>query len=79
VNPGQTYLQDRISVWPFHEAPAELRALSSSGGDEDWVILVPTGMLPDGLVPSWVDRTDSMMSPERIDVEGFIVFIGGHA
>ena len=30
-----------ILVWRFEDAPAEYRALSKHGGDEDWVALVP--------------------------------------
>jgi hypothetical protein len=30
-----------ISIWRFHEAPEELRALSPHGGDEDWLAELP--------------------------------------
>lgn len=30
-----------ITVWRFDDAPAEYRALSPHGGDEDWLALVP--------------------------------------
>mgnify|MGYP007122140866 CR=1 FL=1 len=30
-----------IRVWRFEDAPEELRNLSTNGGDEDWVALVP--------------------------------------
>ena len=32
-----------ILVWPFDQAPEELKALSTHGGDEDWIALVPQG------------------------------------
>lgn len=32
---------DPIQVWRFGEAPADLQALSTNGGDEDWLALVP--------------------------------------
>lgn len=35
---GQTSI-----VWPWDKAPGELRALSRHGGDEDHVILLPSG------------------------------------
>lgn len=30
-----------IQIWRFDEAPEELRTLSSHGGDEDWLALIP--------------------------------------
>lgn len=30
-----------IKVWPFSEAPDTYRQMSTNGGDEDWVALVP--------------------------------------
>lgn len=30
-------------VWRFHQAPAEYRALSRHGGDEDFVVVGPAG------------------------------------
>lgn len=30
-----------IRVWRFEDAPPEFQALSTNGGDEDWVALVP--------------------------------------
>lgn len=34
-------IERRISVWRFHDAPAELQELSPHGGDEDWLAEVP--------------------------------------
>jgi len=30
-----------IMVWRFHDAPEQFRKLSTHGGDEDWLALVP--------------------------------------
>jgi hypothetical protein len=30
-------------VWPFHDAPPVLRALSQNGGDEDWILVLSPG------------------------------------
>jgi len=30
-----------IQVWRFHDAPKELQDLSTHGGDEDWLALIP--------------------------------------
>lgn len=41
-----------LQVWKFEDAPEEFRALSTSGGDEDWLALVPPGMA-DGSRELW--------------------------
>ena len=38
-----------IITWRFYEAPGELRVLSTNGGDEDWL-----SILPDDDEPSWM-------------------------
>ena len=38
-----------IITWKFYDAPGELRALSTNGGDEDWLTI-----LPDDDEPSWM-------------------------
>jgi hypothetical protein len=30
-----------IQIWKFEDAPKELQALSTNGGDEDWLAIVP--------------------------------------
>ena len=30
-----------IKIWPFHLAYKELQDLSTNGGDEDWVAVIP--------------------------------------
>lgn len=32
---------EAISVWRFEDAPDQYQALSTNGGDEDWLALVP--------------------------------------
>ena len=36
---------DRLVVWKFEAAPAELRGLSRLGGSPRWLALVPAGMV----------------------------------
>ena len=36
-----------IQVWRFHEAPEALQLLSTHGGDEDWLAVVPRAALED--------------------------------
>lgn len=68
-----------IKVWRFHDAPAELRALTSHGGDEDWLALVP----PDVGYPSdWFDGGGSFgcCSVSTHDLpDGWTVYIGAHS
>lgn len=33
--------KEPIKVWEWSDAPEEFRALSTHGGDEDWVVFVP--------------------------------------
>ena len=75
-----------ILVWRFCDAPEDLRALSTNGGDEDWLAVVPTSFLDkDGYfnVPSWIEYgTFGSCSVDRYDHpdgSGAQVFIGAHA
>lgn len=43
-----------IVVWRFRDAPAVLQAVSTNGGDEDWLAVVPPA-----LVGEWVGWLDS--------------------
>jgi hypothetical protein len=69
-----------IIVWQFHEAPLELQELSTNGGDEDWLaILPPSNPIP----PIWMDSSlygccsvDEYPHPTK---EGYIICIGSHA
>jgi hypothetical protein len=45
-----------ITMWRFEDAPAILRALSTNGGDEDWLAIVPKSIIKDGL-PSFMHST----------------------
>lgn len=35
---------NRIELYSFQDAPESLKELSNSGGDEDWLAIVPKGM-----------------------------------
>jgi hypothetical protein len=41
-----------MQLWEFYEAPEELRALSTHGGDEDGILVVPRGVN----IPYWIER-----------------------
>lgn len=34
-----------IRVWNFYDAPEEFRSLSTNGGDEDWIAVLPPGYM----------------------------------
>ncbi len=66
-------------VWRFDDAPECLRALSTNGGDEDWLVYMGADVKPDW-VPSWVEAMDAGHEPDRFDLpNGAVVFIGAHA
>lgn len=64
-----------VLVWTWESAPEEFRALSTSGGDEDYVMYVPPG----------VDVFDSLynLSPwsnyRHKQLDGSEIVIGSHA
>lgn len=39
-------------LWPFYKAPDILRSLSTNGGDEDWILVVPNGEQ----APAWAEE-----------------------
>ncbi len=42
MSPPTPHAAEPIRVWRFDDAPEELRALSTNGGDEDWLAVLPT-------------------------------------
>jgi len=69
-----------IKVWVFDQAPKNLQNISTNGGDEDWVVLVPASFAKETTWISWIEGTDSCNEPKKYDLEnGDIVYIGSHA
>jgi len=70
-----------IRVWPFYDAPEELRALSAHGGDEDWLALIPPA-LADLYIP-WIEGgrfgVYSVSAHQHPELPGYIIRIGAHA
>ena len=69
-----------IRVWSFYDAPSELRALSTHGGDEDWLALVPPHLSKDYI--GWLEsgsRFGCCEVDETLLVGGWAVHIGAHA
>lgn len=70
----------RITVWRFRDAPAFPQALSTNGGDEDWLVELPPGLQGYGL-PAWIERMDCMCEPlsyPHPDKPDWSVIIGCH-
>jgi hypothetical protein len=69
-------LPRHATVWRFEDAPEPYRALSQHGGDEDWIIVVPSAKHELG-----VDLAEELMvcdySEQNLGEE--IVFITAHA
>ena len=69
-----------IQVWVFEDAPAKYRKLSTSGGDEDWLALVPEHYM--NLWIGWAQNPNSSFgicdTQEHIVTEGKVL-IGSHA
>lgn len=67
-----------IKVWRFSEAPPCLQALSTNGGDEDWLALVPNS-LANEYIPWLEGQSFGCYCVLRYPVVGAIVYIGCHA
>jgi len=72
---------NHIRVWRFQDAPEELRNLSTNGGDEDWLALIPPLLCGEWI--GWIDSgafgccsVDTYNHPE---LPGYVVRIGSHA
>lgn len=72
---------NHIRVWRFEDAPKELQDLSTNGGDEDWVALIPP-RLKDAYIP-WLEQPSfgccDVDSYEHPELPGYTVKIGCHA
>jgi hypothetical protein len=69
-----------ILVWEFYSAPEEYSSLSTNGGDEDWVAVVPASMSDEYI--GWLESgtqfgvccVDKYPLPD-----GRVVYIGSHS
>ena len=66
-------------LWMFHDAPRELRDLSSHGGDEDWVLLVPKSMDASCYMDSIAAAIGVCGTSRDVLPNGDVVYIGAHA
>ena len=70
-----------IRVWRFEDANPQLRALSEHGGDEDWLVEVPSEYAS-YIGWDWLDKIDACLTPsihEHPFIPGWKVLIGAHA
>ncbi len=73
---------NHIRIWKWTDAPQELKDLSTNGGDEDWVALLPPHIADEWI--GWMDTgssfgcccVDEYSHPE---LPGYSVRIGCHA
>lgn len=72
---------NHIRVWKFHEAPEELQQLSTNGGDEDWLALIPPSLA--GTYISWIATAGfgacDVSTYNHPELPGYEVRIGQHA
>jgi hypothetical protein len=68
-----------IRVWRFSDAPAEFRALSPHGGDEDWVAYIPKALCEEWI--GWMEPGTAFgcCHVSRHAVQGGIIKIGSHS
>lgn len=71
-----------IKVYRFHDAPYSLKKLSTNGGDEDWIAIVPRNIWEKehGYI-GWLESGSSFgcCNVDMFEFENFLVFIGSHA
>jgi hypothetical protein len=71
-----------IKVWRFYDAPEELRALSTHGGDEDWLALIPPKLASEWI--GWLEEGHSfgccsVSTHSHPELPGYEIRIGAHA
>jgi hypothetical protein len=73
---------NHIRIWSWEDAPEELRELSTHGGDEDWVALLPPKHAGKwiGLDARWWPfGCCSVSTHTHPELPGYEVRIGAHA
>lgn len=68
-----------IKIYRFEDAPEELKMLSTNGGDEDWIVIIPPSLQDEYI--SWFE-TGTSFGFGRVEVHmlenGNKVLIGCH-
>lgn len=69
--------ESQIVVFPFYEAPKELKKICCfNGGDEDWMVITFKQITP--WVPRWIDKTDSCETPDVYTLGNITIYVGSH-
>jgi hypothetical protein len=73
-----------MKIWAFCDAPEQYQALSTHGGDEDWIIYTPkNGPVPSHLWSAFYSDETYVMGLGHVDrhvlEDGSIVVIFAHA
>ena len=71
-----------MRIWIFDDAPEELKVLSTNGGDEDWLALIPP-LLKNKHIP-WMEEGKSfgccdVSEYKHKEIPGWVIRIGSHA
>ena len=78
----------KIEIWKFANAPEYYRKLSKHGGDEDWIALVPEGLMGELLVDVFFGGSfpNTRYNPfgcssieSHLLTSGDMIYIGAHA
>jgi hypothetical protein len=74
---------ESIKIWEFYDAPEEFQNMSISGGDEDWLVLIPPNYTTKYL-PFLECEHFGCCSIDKIKIaegnyKGYIVLIGTHS
>ena len=67
-------MSTHITIWRYQDAPPELRALSTHGGDEDWLAVVPRSLCDaDDLGYDWprAPTHDDYREPEEEERDAY--------
>lgn len=81
-------MKEPITIYRFQDAPKQLQALNTNGGDEDWLAIIPThfknqwiGWLKEGssFGPCRVQTHDHPEPPRTKQKKGYQVRIGCHS
>lgn len=68
-----------IKVWRYEDAPKHYQALSTNGGDEDWIAFVPSAL--EGEWIGWLEEGTvyGCCCVDEHAVDGGVIRIGCHS
>lgn len=75
-------MKSPIQIWKFEDSPKELKALSTNGGDEDWLAIVPDHLATEQIY--WLEEGSSF-GPYKVEefnhpsLRDYKIRIGSHS